>query len=54
MVERAKFKSFQESTKEEWQNIMVCLQDTQAMVANRVIEQLQYLEADHGGFPVNR
>lgn len=54
MVERATFKSFQESTKEEWQNIMVCLQDTQAMVANRVIEQLSYLSEDHGGFPVDR
>jgi predicted HD phosphohydrolase len=53
-MERATFKSFQESTKEEWQNIMVCLQDTQAMVADRVLEQLRYLEDDHGGFPVNR
>jgi predicted HD phosphohydrolase len=54
MVQRATFKSFQESTKEEWANIMVCLQDTQSMVADRVIEQLKFLEADHGGFPVNR
>ena len=54
MATRATFTSFQESTKEEWANIMVCLQDTQAMVADRVIEQLKYLEADHGGFPVNR
>ena len=54
MVTRATFTSFQESTQEEWANIMVCIQDTQAMVAGRVIEQLKYLEADHGGFPVNR
>lgn len=54
MVERATFKSFQESTKEEWANIMVCLQDTQSMVADRILEQLRYLEEDHGGFPVNR
>lgn len=54
MVERATFKSFQESTKEEWANIMVCLQDTQSMVADRVLEQLRYLQDDHGGFPVNR
>ena len=53
-MQRATFKSFEESTQEEWQNIMVCLQDTQAMVADRVLEQLRYLEADHGGFPVNR
>ena len=34
---RATFKSFQESTKEEWANIMVCLQETQSHVATRVI-----------------
>ena len=54
MVTRANFKSFQESTKEEWADIMVCLQETQSMVADRVLEQLRYLEADQGGFPVNR
>ena len=54
MVQRATFKSFEESTKEEWANIMVCIQDTQAMVADRVIEQLKMLELDQGGFPVNR
>ena len=54
MAERATFKSFEESTREEWQNIMVCIQDTQALVADRVIEQLAMLEHDHGGFPVNR
>ena len=51
---RATFKSFQESTKEEWANIMVCLQETQSHVATRVIEQLKFLESDFGGFPVNR
>ena len=51
---RATFKSFQESTKEEWANIMVCLQETQSHVATRVIEQLRFLESDFGGFPVNR
>ncbi|MFM8625444.1 MAG: HD domain-containing protein [Actinomycetota bacterium] len=54
MATRATFKSFQESTKEEWAEIMVCLQETQSMVADRVLEQLRYLEADQGGFPVNR
>ncbi len=54
MTTRATFKSFEESTKEEWANIMVCIQDTQAMVADKVLEQMRYLEADHGGFPVNR
>jgi predicted HD phosphohydrolase len=54
MVTRATFKSIEESTKEEWANIMVCLQDTQAMVSTRVIEQMKLLEHDHGGFPVSR
>ena len=53
-MNRATFKSFQESTKEEWANIMVCLQETQSHVATRVIEQLRFLESDFGGFPVNR
>ncbi|MGA1361783.1 MAG: HD domain-containing protein [Ilumatobacteraceae bacterium] len=51
---RATFTSFQESTKEEWAEIMVCLQETQSHVADRVLEQLRYLESDFGGFPVNR
>ncbi|MFM9082767.1 MAG: HD domain-containing protein [Actinomycetota bacterium] len=51
---RATFTSFQESTQEEWANIMVCLQETQSHVAGRVLEQLRYLESDFGGFPVNR
>ena len=51
---RATFKSFQESTKEEWAEIMVCLQETQSHVADRVLEQLRMLESDFGGFPVNR
>lgn len=51
---RATFTSFQESTKDEWANIMVCLQETQSHVADRVLEQLRYLESDFGGFPVNR
>ena len=54
MVTRATFKSFEESTKEEWANIMVCLQETQAMVSTRIIEQMKMLEHDQGGFPVNR
>jgi len=51
---RATFKSFQESTKEEWADIMVCLQETQSHVADRVLEKLRMLESDFGGFPVNR
>ena len=51
---RASFKSFDESTKEDWAAIMPQLQVTQSMVADRVIEQLGYLRNDYGGFPVDR
>jgi len=48
------FKSFEESTAEDWAIIAPMLAHTQALVADKVIEQLRYLEHDHGGFPVNR
>ena len=51
---RANFKSFGESTKQDWDNIMVQLQVTQSRVADHIIEQLEYLRHDFGGFPVNR
>lgn len=51
---RASFKSFSESTKEDWAVIMPQLQVTQSMVADRVLEQLGYLRNDYGGFPVDR
>ena len=54
MSTRATFKTFADSTKDDWDNIMVCLQDTQSLVADRVVEQLQLLAHDFGGFPVSR
>jgi len=51
---RATFTAFSESTKADWDNIMVQLETTQARVADRIIEQLEYLRHDFGGFPVNR
>ena len=51
---RATFKSFAESTKEDWDNIAVQLKVTQSLVADRIIEQLEYLRHDFGGFPVTR
>ncbi len=51
---RAEFKSFEESTKEQWDLIIPQLAVTQSMVADRVIGLLRDLESDHGGFPVNR
>jgi len=51
---RAEFASFEESTAEDWAKIVPQLQITQSLVADRVIGLLRDLEADHGGFPVNR
>ena len=51
---RTSFRSFEESTAEDWAIIAPQLQITQGMVADRVIGLLRDLEFDHGGFPVNR
>jgi predicted HD phosphohydrolase len=51
---RASFKSFAESTKEDWALITPHLEVTQGLVGERVLEQLRYLRNDHGGFPVDR
>ncbi len=51
---RAKFKSFEESTAEDWAIITPQLNITQSYVADRVIQLMRDLEIDHGGFPVNR
>ena len=51
---RASFKSFEESTRDDWAIISVQLDVTQRMVADRILEQLRYLASDHGGFPVSR
>jgi predicted HD phosphohydrolase len=54
IVARASFKSFAESTSEDWALICPQLEVTQNLVADRVLEQLRYLRNDHGGFPVDR
>jgi len=51
---RTSFRSFTESTAEDWAMIRPQLQVTQGLVAERVFEQLGYLRNDHGGFPVDR
>lgn len=51
---RATFRSFEESTAEEWAIITPQLAITQSMVADRVISLMGDLEQDHGGFPVDR
>lgn len=51
---RATFRSFEESTKEDWALITPQFQITQAMVAEHVIHLLGALKFDHGGFPIDR
>ncbi|HEV8065974.1 MAG TPA: HD domain-containing protein [Acidimicrobiales bacterium] len=51
---RASFKTFDESTREDWAIIIPQLNVTQSLVADHVIEQLGHLRNDHGGFPVDR
>ena len=48
------FRSFEESTQADWDVIVPQVAHTQALVADKVLEQMRYLEADHGGFPVTR
>jgi predicted HD phosphohydrolase len=52
--ERTSFKSFEESTAEDWAVIAPQLSVTQGLVADRVIGLLRELGEDYGGFPVNR
>ena len=51
---RASFRSFEESTAEDWALITPQLEITQGMVADRVIRLMTELKHDHGGFPVDR
>jgi predicted HD phosphohydrolase len=51
---RATFTKFEDSTREEWTQIIGQLPVTQAMAGENAIAQLALLERDHGGFPVSR
>ena len=51
---RARFTSFEESTREDWSLIMQQMPVTQSLAATNVVEQLRMLGRDHGGFPVSR
>lgn len=53
-IETPTFKSFEESTAEDWQKITPHINVSQALVADRVMDMMRALEHDHGGFPVNR
>jgi predicted HD phosphohydrolase len=51
---RARFRSFEESTQDDWDRIIPQLAVTQEMVADHVLHLLRALASDHGGFPVDR
>jgi predicted HD phosphohydrolase len=53
-VKRTSFKSFEESTKDDWAIILPQIAVTQSLVPDRILEQLGHLRSDHGGFPVDR
>ena len=53
-VFRATFRSFKESTEEEWKHIAEEYMDFSRSLCGRVIEHLRLLDGDYGGFPVDR
>ena len=53
-AQRATFSSFQESTKEDWDLIMSQRGSLTASLPGKIIQQLEYLRDDYGGFPVDR
>src|SRR4051812_3661123 len=48
------FKAMQDSTAEDWSLIIPQLNVAQSYVPEHVLQQLRYLQNDHGGFPVDR
>jgi predicted HD phosphohydrolase len=53
-VSRTSFKTFEESTAEDWAIIAPQLNVTQSFVPERVLGLLSAMGADYGGFPVDR
>ena len=51
---RASFASFEESTKEDWALIMSQRDELEASLPTRVLEQMEHLRNDYGGFPIDR
>lgn len=48
------FKSFTESTREDWQIIKAEFQQFSAGLPDRILEHMKLLDGEFGGFPVNR
>ena len=53
-VKRANFKSFAESTREDWELIVSQREPLISALPGRVTQQLELLRDDFGGFPVDR
>jgi len=53
-VKRANFRSFEESTKADWDIILGRIGETQAMVPANIVQQLKLLSDDEAGYPVTR
>ena len=51
---RASFRSFQESTQDDWVLIMKQRGELEAALTSRILEQFEHLRDDYGGFPVDR
>ncbi|WP_047197750.1 HD domain-containing protein [Caldimonas brevitalea] len=54
MIERAHFKSMQDSTQEDWKLISGEFMQFAKGLPERVLGHLKVLEGDYGGFPVDR
>ena len=53
-LRKTSFKSFEESTAEDWAIISPQLNITQSLVPERVLTLLEAMGTDYGGFPVHR
>ena len=51
---RASFTSFEESTKDDWSLIMSQRGELEGSLPDRILEQMEHLRNDYGGFPVDR
>jgi len=51
---RASFRSFEESTRDDWMLIMEQRSELEAGLPDRILEQFGHLRDDYGGFPVDR
>lgn len=53
-IQRATFRTFAESTAQDWAIIGSHMPTTQRLVVDHALHLLRALDADHGGFPVSR